>query len=114
ERQAATAILRQLQLDIDPDTPVRDLPGAERALIGFARASQEMDHARGDLLVLDEPTAFLPGPSVAKLFAAIREITRRGSAVIFVSHRLDEVMAIADRISILRDGALVETVMKAD
>lgn len=114
ERQAATAILRQLQLDIDPDTPVRDLPGAERALIGFARASQEMNHARGDVLVLDEPTAFLPGPSVEKLFAAIREITRRGSAVVFVSHRLDEVMAIADRISILRDGALVETVMKTD
>ncbi|HLH51328.1 MAG TPA: sugar ABC transporter ATP-binding protein [Roseiarcus sp.] len=114
EREAAEAILAQLQLDIDPDTPVRDLPAAERALIGFARASQEMDHARGEALILDEPTAFLPGPSVEKLFAAIREITRHGSAVVFVSHRLDEVMAIADRISILRDGALVETVAKAD
>ena len=63
--------------------------------------------------ILDEPTAFLPGPSVEKIFAAIREVARRGSAVIFVSHRLDEVMQIADRVSILRDGRRIETVARA-
>ena len=89
------------------------MPAAERALIGFARAIQDMDHERGEVLILDEPTAFLPGPSVEKIFAAIREVARRGSAVIFVSHRLDEVMRISDRVSILRDGRRIETVARA-
>jgi ribose transport system ATP-binding protein len=110
ERRAAKASLAELQLDIDPDMLVRDVPAAERALIGFARAIQEIDHERGEVLILDEPTAFLPGPSVKTIFAAIRALARRGSAVVFVSHRLDEVMDIADRASILRDGRLVETV----
>jgi ribose transport system ATP-binding protein len=113
ERRAAQAILAEVGLDVDPDMAVRDVPVAERALIGFARAIQEMDHERGEVLILDEPTAFLPSPSVQKIFAAIREVARRGSAVIFVSHRLDEVMRIADRATILRDGQLVETVETA-
>lgn len=110
ERRAAKAILAEMQLDIDPDTLVRDVPGAERALIGFMRAVQGMDHERGEVLILDEPTAFLPAPSVEKIFTAVRAIARRGSAVVFVSHRLDEVMAIADRTTVLRDGRSVETV----
>ena len=114
ERRAARKLLDAIGLDVDPDTPVREVPAAERALIGFARAIQDMDHARGEVLILDEPTAFLPGPSVEKIFAAIREVARRGSAVIFVSHRLGEVMRIADRVSILRDGRKVETVATAD
>ena len=69
-----------------------------------------MDHERGEVLILDEPTAFLPGPSGREDLRRVREVARRGSAVIFVSHRLDEVMRISDRVSILRDGARVETV----
>ncbi len=114
ERRAARAALAALRLDIDPDARVRDVPAAERALLGFARAIQDLDHTRGDVLVLDEPTAFLPGPSVSMLFAAMRDIARRGSAVIFVSHRLDEIMEIADRVSVLRDGHLVQTVATAE
>ncbi len=110
ERRAAKALLADINLNIDPDTPLRDVPAAERALIGFARAVQEMDHERGEVLILDEPTAFLPRPSVLHMFEVVREITRRGSSVIFVSHRLDEIMGIADRVSILRDGQLIETV----
>ena len=92
ERRRAKISLEAIGLDVDPDTAVKDVPAAERALIGFARAIQDMDHERGEVLILDEPTAFLPGPSVEKIFAVIREVARRGSAVIFVSHRLDEVM----------------------
>ena len=114
ERRAALKILAEIGLDLDPDMAVRDVPAAERALIGFARALQDMDHQRGEILILDEPTAFLPGPSVEKIFAAIREVARRGSAVVFVSHRLDEVMEISDRVSILRDGQLVETVVASE
>jgi ribose transport system ATP-binding protein len=111
ERRAAKATLAEMQLDIDPDTLVRDVPPAERALIGFMRAIQEIDYERGEVLILDEPTAFLPAPSVEKIFTAIRTVAGRGSAVMFVSHRLDEVMRIADRTSVLRDGQLVETVV---
>ena len=109
ERRATRALLADIGLDVDPDMRVGDLPAAERALIGFARAIQDFDHERGEVLVLDEPTAFLPGPSVQTLFAAIREIARRGSAVVFVSHRLDEIMGIADQVSVLRDGRLART-----
>ena len=113
ERSAARELLTDIGLRIDPDMRVGDMPTAERALIGFARAIQDFDHKRGEVLVLDEPTAFLPGPSVQTLFAAIRDIARRGSAVIFVSHRLDEIMEIADRVSILRDGRLVATLARS-
>ena len=90
ERRRAKRSLEALGLEIDPSAVVKDVPAAERALIGFARAIQDMDHERGEVLILDEPTAFLPGPSVEKVFAVIREIAKRGSSVVFVSHRLDE------------------------
>ncbi|MCX5515735.1 sugar ABC transporter ATP-binding protein [Kaistia algarum] len=111
ERRAAKETLAEMQLDIDPDTLVRDIPPAERALIGFMRAIQEIDYERGEVLILDEPTAFLPVASVEKIFKAVRNVARRGSAVVFVSHRLDEILDIADRTSILRDGRLIETVV---
>ena len=111
ERRRAKRSLEALGLDIEPDTVVKDVPAAERALVGFARAIQDLNHERGEVLILDEPTAFLPGPSVEKVFTVIREVAKQGSSVIFVSHRLDEVMRISDRVSILRDGRLVDTVV---
>ena len=68
ERRRAKVSLEAIGLDVDPDTAVKDVPAAERALIGFARAIQDMDHERGEVLIFDEPTAFLPGPSVEKIF----------------------------------------------
>jgi ribose transport system ATP-binding protein len=108
ERERVRQLLREMNLDLAPDTPIRDVPQAERALIAFTRALQGIDQ-RG-VLVLDEPTAYLPAPSVQRLFQAIREVARQGSAVLLVSHRLEEVMAISDRVSVLRDGQLVGTV----
>jgi ribose transport system ATP-binding protein len=113
ERRAASRLLADIGLRVDPDMRVGDMPTAERALIGFARAIQDFDHERGEVLVLDEPTAFLPSPSVRTLFAAIRDLVRRGSAVVFVSHRLDEIMEIADHVSVLRDGRLVATLARS-
>jgi ribose transport system ATP-binding protein len=107
ERATVRALLETMDLGLDPDTPIRQLPQAERALIGVVRALSQMG-GQG-VLVLDEPTAYLPAPAVERLFAAIRAVTRRGSAVLFVSHRLDEVRAISDRISVLRDGRLIGT-----
>jgi ribose transport system ATP-binding protein len=80
---------------------------AEKTGVAIARALQ--DEAGARVLVLDEPTATLPTSEVEVLFAAIRRVQQRGLGVIYVSHRLDEVFAIAQRITILRDGRRVGT-----
>lgn len=112
ERRFAKALLKQMDLGVDPLTPVGRLSSAERALVAFLRAWQDLEGDVG-LLVLDEPTAYLPGPAVELLFDAIRRLTRQGSSVLFVSHRLDEVLQIADEISVLRNGRMVGTVEAA-
>lgn len=113
ERAAAARVLREMGLAVDPHRPLRELPPAERALVAFLRAYQDVE-ARGGLLVLDEPTAYLPSDAVGKLFAAIREVVALGSSVLFVSHRLDEVLDIADRISVLRNGRRVGTLAASE
>jgi len=109
ERAAVAALLESVNLDIDPDLPASRLPLAERALLGFATAVQALP-ARGGVLVLDEPTACLPPSGAQLLFDAVRRVTAAGSAVLFVSHRLDEVMELSDRITVLRDGRPAGTV----
>lgn len=113
ERQRVRQLLGSMGLDVEPDVLAARLPQAERALIGFAAAAQTLPDS-GGVLVLDEPTACLPPSGADRLFGAIRSLTRRGSGVVFVSHRLDEVLAISDRISVLREGRLVGTVRTAE
>ncbi|MGC9270693.1 sugar ABC transporter ATP-binding protein [Acidiphilium sp.] len=91
-----------LGLDCHPDTRIRDLGRAERALVAIARALA----ANGAVLVLDEPTASLPASEVGRLFVALRQLRARGVGVVYVSHRLDEVFELADRVVVLRDGRL--------
>ena len=113
ERDHVRSLLATMNVDVEPDTPMRRVPQAERALIGFVRAAQDL-HDRSGVLILDEPTESLPEPAVARLFDAIRTVARRGNAVLFVSHRLEEVIEISDRISVVRDGRLVGTLAKDD
>lgn len=112
EAEVARSLLADIGLELDPRRPLRSLQPSERALVGFVRARQDLGDRPG-LLVLDEPTAYLPGPAVATLFDAVRKTVADGSSVLFVSHRLDEILAIADRISVLRNGELVATVEAA-
>jgi ribose transport system ATP-binding protein len=108
ERRAVKDVLRECGLDhVQPDTLVSDLAPVERSLLAIARATGDLSHVERGLLVLDEPTAYLPRDGVTRLFAAIRTIAARGFGVLFVSHDLDEVGAISDRVSVLRDGHLV-------
>ena len=86
--------------DFDPDIRVQSLTRTEKSLVAIARALA----AEAELLVLDEPTASLPADEVARLFAALRHLRARGVGMIYVSHRLDEVFEIADRMVVLRDG----------
>jgi ribose transport system ATP-binding protein len=82
---------------------VQDLSRTEKSLVAIARALA----VEADVLVLDEPTASLPADEVERLFAALRPLKARGVGMIYVSHRLDEVFRIADRVAVLRDGKLV-------
>lgn len=100
-RARAVAALADIDADIDPDIRVHSLGRTEKSLVAIARAlaSDGME-----LLVLDEPTASLPADEVARLFTALRRLRARGVGIIYVSHRLDEVFEIADRMVVLRDG----------
>ena len=103
-RQAAAAFAR-LNASIDLDAPVRSLSGATGQLVEIARAL--MHDAR--IVIFDEPTAALTEREAQRLFTIVGELTRRGVAVVYISHRLDEVFQIADRITVMRDGARIHT-----
>ena len=96
--------------------PSRALKPVERALLAIVRAIEEIRSVgRGHgLLVLDEPTVFLPKEGVERLFSLVRDAAAAGTSILFVSHDLDEVREITDRVTVLRDGALVGTVVTAE
>lgn len=99
-RKRAAWALATVGADIDPDARVASLSRTEKSLVAISRAlAKEVE-----LLVLDEPTASLPADEVARLFAGLHRLRARGVGTIYVSHRLDEVFEIADRIVVLRDG----------
>ena len=98
----AAAALAELGVDLHPETRIRDLARAERALVAIARALA----GEGEMLVLDEPTASLPAAEVERLFTALRRLRAKGVGMLYVSHRLDEVFALADQAVVLRDGRL--------
>lgn len=99
-------ILAKLGVSLPLDVPVRDLEVAERQLVEIARALT----SNPAVLILDEPTSALDAAEIQRLFAIVAELKRQGTAVIFISHRLPEVFAIADRITVLKDGEVVGTV----
>ncbi len=113
ERRQASAALADLGYSMDVRALVGTLQASERTAIAIARALDGWQSA-ARLLVLDEPTASLPEVEVARLFDVIGTIRERGVGVIYVSHHLEEVLAIADRVTILRDGARVGTFDAAD
>lgn len=107
ERQKVARRFRDYGIDLDPDTAVADLSPVQCALLAIVRAAGEMEDASGEgggLLILDEPTPFLPRKDVEQLFSVVRRVVAAGASVIFVSHDVDEVMEITDRATILRDG----------
>ena len=97
-----------LDFGVAPDVrqPVAALSAAERTAVAIVRATQGLADGKG-ILILDEPTASLNRTEVDALFRAVRKAADRGVGVIFVSHLLDEVLALADRVTVLRDGAVV-------
>jgi rhamnose transport system ATP-binding protein len=104
-RKRAQHLLDELGADFDPDRPVRGLGVADRQLLEIAKALSS--DAR--LLIMDEPTAALSPPEVEKLFEIVRRLKERGVSIVFISHRLEEVEAIADTVTVLRDGMHIAT-----
>jgi ribose transport system ATP-binding protein len=96
-------------LDIDPRTPVSSLTQAQRALLAIARAQGEFEHEGESVLVLDEPTATLPSQEVDVLFTALRRLAAAGAAILYITHRLPELIDLTDAITVFRDGRLVTT-----
>jgi rhamnose transport system ATP-binding protein len=99
------ALFARLGVRLDPQRPARGLSIADQQLVEIAKALSF--DAR--ILVMDEPTAALSGVEVERLFAVVRGLCDDGAAVLFVSHRLDEVFALCHRVTVLRDGAWVST-----
>jgi ribose transport system ATP-binding protein len=109
EHNSVTETLVRYGLKLNPRAPVSSLSSAEQALFAIVRAVEDLGSAGVNrLLVLDEPTPFLPRVGVDQLFALVRRVVSEGASVIFVSHDISEVMEITDRATILRDGRLVD------
>lgn len=103
--QKAAQLLKNLHLPIDPRTPVGNLGIGQQQLVEIAKAlSQD-----AKILVLDEPTAALTESEVETLFVILRKLKDRGVGMIYISHKLDEVFAMSDRITVLRDGKTIGT-----
>lgn len=109
-RKRTIGLLERFEIKAHPDLPVGLLRPADRTMVAIARALQDQEGAHEGVLVLDEPTASLPASEVDVLLAAIRRYAEAGQTIVFITHRLDEVIAIADRVSVLRDGRHVGTV----
>jgi ribose transport system ATP-binding protein len=104
-RREATRLLSDLHSDLDPRRLVVDLSVAEKQLVEIVRALSQ----RSKIVLMDEPSAPLSEREVEVLFQTIRTLKSRGVTIVYVSHRLEELAQITDRISILRDGRLVQT-----
>src|SRR5271156_5215340 len=103
--KAARALLRRLDIDLDPENRVAELRVGGQELVEIAKALS-LD-AR--ILIMDEPTSALSSAECETLFKVVRQLAATGVAIIFTSHRIDEVIALADRVTVLRDGRRVLT-----
>jgi ribose transport system ATP-binding protein len=106
-RRAAQATLDELGISVRPDGPLGALRPADRTLVAIARALHGRETFHDGVLVLDEPTARLPEPEVELLIDALRRYARAGQTILYVSHRLEEVFALAQRVTVLRDGRVI-------
>jgi ribose transport system ATP-binding protein len=113
ERARVEELLARFEVDVDPQATIDTLSPVQRAMIAVVRAAGDQEASArgsdrsGSVLVLDEPTVFLPREEVELLFALLRRLKAQGNSVLLVSHDLDEVLAATDRVTVFRDGRLV-------
>jgi ribose transport system ATP-binding protein len=109
-RRATQALLDQLEYQVSPDARIRDLPVSDRQMVEIAKALSR--NAR--VLIMDEPSAVLTSHEVQILFRQIDRLRAAGVALLYTSHRLEEVSRLADRITVLRDGAVVRRALRGE
>jgi ribose transport system ATP-binding protein len=109
-RRAAREALGSLGFDIDVEARVRDLPLAQRQAVEIAKVV----HHKAKVVLLDEPTATLPMPDVEKLMGILHGLKADGVSILYISHRLDEVYELCDRVTVLRDGQQITTASTKD
>jgi len=100
---ATAALIRENGFKLDPDARVGNLSTGDCQLVEILKALRK----KASILVMDEPTSSLSQPEAKRLFEVVRELRRRGIAIIYISHRLEEVESLADEVSVLRDGRVV-------
>jgi ribose transport system ATP-binding protein len=116
ERRNVAAVLARYQVELDLDRRTGELPPVDQARLAIVRAAEGLNRYRTEggyqhsVLVLDEPTVFLPREDVENLFDLIRVVVAEGAAVLFVSHDLPAIRSITDRVVVLRDGRVVADV----
>ncbi|WP_298514924.1 sugar ABC transporter ATP-binding protein [uncultured Nocardioides sp.] len=110
ERRIVAALSKRFGLTLDPDQLVGELSPGEQSIVAVLRALRQLGTGgSGDLIVLDEPTAALPRGESIKLLELLRTMANNGTAVLYISHRMSEVLSICDQISVLRSGRMVAT-----
>ena len=109
ERERVGEALNSFGMSIDPEAMVGQLSMAERAVVAVVRGLESRSPDQDSLLLLDEPTSYLSAAQIRDLFEAMEGVRSRGGAVVFTTHRLREVVDIADTVSVLRDGQMVGT-----
>jgi ribose transport system ATP-binding protein len=109
----ADIVLQRFEVPASSRQLLRDLRPATRTMVAIARALQDQEDSHDGVLLLDEPTAALPKAEVQRLLAAIRRFASAGQTVVLVTHRIDEMLDVADHATVLRDGVVVDTVAVA-
>jgi ribose transport system ATP-binding protein len=104
QRKRSSEVLARFGIAAEPAARVGELGSATQMMVAIARALQDQDHAHDGVLLLDEPTASLPPHEVDILLSALRRYADSGQSIVYVTHRLDEVMRVADAATVLRDG----------
>jgi ABC-type sugar transport system ATPase subunit len=107
---AAADLFHQLECHIDPWQSVRELRMGDQQLVEIAKALS----LESEILIMDEPTSALTESEVARLFRVIDRLRQRGVTILYISHKMDEVFRLADRITVLRDGRLVKTLTRSE
>jgi ribose transport system ATP-binding protein len=109
-RKETEKILKRLNIHLDPETPVRDLPVSKQQMVEIAKAVS----SNAKILIMDEPTSALTASEITDLFKVIRKLKADGCGIVYISHRLEELQHIVDRVTIMRDGKYIASMNFAD
>lgn len=109
-RRKTAELFQRMNLDLDPNTMVRDLDASYKQIVEISRALMQ----DASLIIMDEPTTSLTDPEIQRVFTMMRTLKEQGVGIIFISHKLGEVMEICDRYTVLRDGNMVASGLVAD